>query len=100
MVLQRGGWESNVSLTLWRANVKVRGRTDRHYHITPISSTGTSPGRVESSCAKQHTEHSKKKELTEHHICLEQAFVANVSWRAAVRQNTAEHGVLWHSTAA
>jgi hypothetical protein len=61
----------NVSLTHPGANVKVRGRTDRHYHITPISSTGASPGRVESSCAKQHTEHNKKKQLIEHHICLE-----------------------------
>ena len=90
----------NVPLTRQRANLKVRGRTDRDYYITLISSTGASLGRVESSCAKQHTEHSMKKQLIEYHIYLEQAFVANVSWRAAVRQNTAENGALWHSTAA
>ena len=69
----------NVPLTRQRANLKVRGRTDRDYHITPISSTGASLGRVELSCAKEHTEHRNKKQLIEHHICLEQAFIAKVS---------------------
>ena len=51
----------NVPLTRQRANLKVRGCTDRHYLITLISNTRVFLGRAELSCAEQHTKHSKEK---------------------------------------